>query len=199
MQTHHQHEAMINADKSHSNDRDAIEGMTRGLAQLTQGRVDAGFEPSLVTFMFARLPGNPSAVVGQMRDEATRVFSALITRVVRRPRRSVGSLPIMIAAPDAPVPKCNKNTAGSAQNAGVHMHGVLLLPPRSRLRTNIVEHFRLNDALYRGRSLERIDVRPITHSPQRVVDYLLKGIRRRRFGLDDMLVLPRAISELADK
>jgi hypothetical protein len=151
--------------------------------------------------MFARLPGNPAAVVGQMRDEATRVFSALITRVARDPRRSAGSLPIMIAAPDTPVPKRDKPAGDEiALNGGLHMHAVLLVPPRSRLRTSVEDHFRLNAGLYlRDRSrLDRVDVRPITHTPERAVDYALKAVRRGRVAYDDVLILPRAVAELRD-
>lgn len=199
-QSNHTSDTRPMTNTSRLNDRDDIDQMIDGLAELTRQRVDAGFEPSLLSFMFARLPGSPSAVVRRMREEATRVYSALITRVVRDPRRSAGSLPIMIASPDAPVPKRSRPLAVNVvQNGGVHMHGVLLLPPRSRLKTTIAEHFNANEGIYLGRTLERIDVRPITHAPERVVDYVLKGLRRRRFDLDDVLILPRSISELADK
>lgn len=174
-----------------------------GLADLTRQRVDAGFEPSLVTFMFARIPGNPATIIGGMRREAERVYAALITRVVRRPMslRSVGLLPIMIAAPDMPVPKRNKPAGDEiALNDGLHMHAVLLVPPGSRLKAGAEEHFHRHQRLYvRDRSrLERIHVRPITHTPESAVDYVLKSLRRNRVAYDDVLILPRALAEVRD-
>lgn len=153
--------------------------------------------------MFGRLPGNPKAIIGQMRDETQRVFSTFISRVARRPLspRSVGSLPIMIAAPDMPVPKRVKLSADEiALNGGLHMHAILLMPPRSRLRIPADEYFRLNQGLYVGdRSrLDRIDVRPIDHTPERAVDYVLKTLRRGRVAYDDILILPRAVAEIRD-
>ena len=185
----------------HGFDRRIADQMINGLADLVRQRVNAGFEPSLLTFMFARLPGSPTAVVGQMRDEATCVYSTLITRVVRDPRRFAASLPIMIAAPDMPVSRLNKQTIDSiALNGGSHMHAVVLVPPASRLQMTAEEHFLLNQDLYLGdRSrIDRIDVRPVTHSPELVIDYVLKAVRRGGFAYDDILILPRAVSELPD-
>ena len=80
------------------------------------------------------------------------------------------------------------------------MHAVLLVPPASRLRMTAEEHFLGNQDLYLGdRSrIVRLDVRPVTHSPERVFDYVLKSVRRGRFTYDDILILPRAVSELPD-
>lgn len=54
------------------------------------------------------------------------------------------------------------------------------------------------DALYvrDRRRLDSIDVRPIEGAVERAVGYALKSLRRRRFSYDDVLVLPRAVSEL---
>ena len=178
--------------------------MIEGLAGLARQRVDAGFQAFLASFMFARLPGDPKAIIGQMRDETQRVYSTFVSRVARRPLspRSVGSLPIMIAAPDMPVPKRVKLSADEiALNGGLHLHAILLMPPHSRLRMAADEHFRLNQGLYvRDRSrLDRIDVRPIVHTPERAVDYVLKTLRRGRVAYDDILILPRAVAEIRDR
>ena len=193
---------MINNNQNydhHGFDRRTADQMVDGLADLVRQRVDAGFEPSLLSLMFARLPGSPTAVVGQMRDEVTRVFSTFITRVERNPTRFAAPLPILVAAPDTPVRKRHRQAVHDvALNGGAHVHAVLLVPPASRLRMTAEEHFRLNQELYLGdRSrIVRLDVRPVTHSPERVLDYVLKSVRRGRFALDDVLILPRAVSEL---
>jgi hypothetical protein len=183
------------------NDVDRRNQLIRGYGTMVRQRVDVGRKPYLLTFMFTSLPGSPAAIVGQMRAEATRVFTTLITRVARRPTSpaSVDLLPVMIAAPDMPVPKIVKPAADATSlNAGLHMHGLLLMPPRSRLKVGADEHFRDHQGLYCGdRSrLDRIDVRPITHTPELVVDYLLKSVRRGRVSYDDILILPRAVAEL---
>ena len=67
------------------------------------------------------------------------------------------------------------------------------MPPRSRLRVTAAEHFRQSQSLYvRERSLlectgerrerewllDRIDVVPIEHTVECVVEYVLKGLPR---------------------
>ncbi len=104
----------------------------------------------------------------------------------------------MVVAPDLPVGKRDKPIAQVAINEGLHLHGVLLVPSRPRLPLPADEHFRREQALYARdrRRLDVVDVRPIEHSVANVVGYALKSVRRRRFGSDNVLVLPRALSEL---
>jgi hypothetical protein len=183
-------------------DRRVIQNTLAGYAQFAAQRVADGWQPQLATLMFSHLPGKPNAVLAQMFDEAERVYRTFVTRVVRRPlaTRSVGDLPIMITAPDFPVGKTNKPLAQVVLNDGLHLHAILLVPPRSRLPISAPEHFRQHQALYvRDRSrLDRIDVRPIENGIERAVEYVLKSLRRRRFSMDDLLLLPRALAELRD-
>lgn len=78
------------------------------------------------------------------------------------------------------------------------MHGVLLVPWRSRLQVAPNEHFRRHLDLYLGgkSGLDRLDVRPIDRSPDRVVAYILKAVRARRVAWDSVLFLPKSLSEL---
>jgi hypothetical protein len=46
--------------------------------------------------------------------------------------------------------------------------------------------------------LSAIDVRPIEDTIERAVEYVLKSLPRRRFTTDDVLVLPRALSEMRE-
>ncbi len=104
-------------------------------------------------------------MLAQMLDEAERVYRTFLTRVVRRPLSpsSAGELPIVVVAPDLPVGRRGKAVAGVAINDGMHLHGVLLVPSRSRLPLPADEHFRREQAQYaRDRSrLDVVDVRPI--------------------------------------
>jgi hypothetical protein len=84
----------------------------------------------------------------------------------------------------------------------LHFHAVVLLPPRSRLKESLADHFQYNPDLYAGaaKSVERIHVVPVTHSHERVVDYVLKTVLNRRLSHDDaILVLPRTRSELTPR
>ena len=84
-------------------------------------------------------------------------------------------------------------------NGGLHFAGMLLVPPVSRLRTTVTQHFAENGKLYlkEQRRLDRIDVRPVETEPARVVDYVMKACSSGRLDYDDsVLLLPRANSEL---
>lgn len=185
---------------SYRDDHISVRDVVAGYAKLVADRVDEGWHPHLATLMFAPLPGKPESVIAQMRAEAERVYRIFLPRVVRRPLASgsAGRLPILIAAPDGPVGKRDKPLASISINNGVHLHGVLLVPPSSRLPVPVHEHFRHQQALYvrDGRRVLRVDVRPVDRDLERVVAYALKGLSRRRFALDDLIVLPRTASEV---
>lgn len=181
-------------------DRRTHDDVLSGYVKLVADRVNNGWQPNLATLMFKPLPGKPRAVIEQMRSEAERVYSSFLPRVVRRPLlpESADRLPIMIVAPDGPVGKRDKPLASVKINDGLHLHGLLLMPPTSRLPMPAHEHFRRHQARYVDErfKLERVDVRPVDHDVKRVVDYALKGLKRRRFPLDDLIVLPRTASEV---
>ena len=174
-----------------------------GYVELIQRRIADGFTPYFVTFMFHPLPGGPAAIVAQMRREVERVYSTLVTRVVRDPRSpaAVGRLPLLIGCVDLPVRKTTKvQLRDVAVNGGLHVHAVLLIPARSRLRVPVVEHFARGPYLVPGRPLARLDVRPIGFAPEVATDYMMKSLRSGRLSYDDaVLVLPRCVDELPDR
>jgi hypothetical protein len=195
--------------RSNAQRADGVEPAKRDVDRLIDGyttmvadRIDEGWHPFFLSLMFRQLPGKPAAVIKQMHDEAERVYRTLLPRIVRRPlsSRSLGLLPVLIGAPDVPVGKSDKPLAQVAINDGLHLHGVLVMPPQSRLRVPVAEHFRTRRALYvrPDRPLMTLDVQPIDGAPDAAVDYLLKSLRRRRHSLDDLLVLPRARAEVKD-
>jgi hypothetical protein len=164
--------------------------------------MDDGWSGSILTFLFDQLPtSRPSNL---MRSEVQRVYSTFVTRVVRDPTRPSrrDRLPVLVGSLDLPVFKHRRDasTGEPGVNGGLHAHAILLVPPRSRLRGSVVDHFRDNDLLYRpvGRSrIARIHVRPIDHDPVRVTEYVMKAVSNRRLDYDEaVFVLPRALSEL---
>jgi hypothetical protein len=59
--------------------------LIRGYSQWVQEYVDKGWNAFLLTFMFQPMGGGNRAILNSMAAEVERVYSALITRVVRRP------------------------------------------------------------------------------------------------------------------
>jgi hypothetical protein len=172
-----------------------------GYTRLVTDRVQGGCSLHLVTFLFHQLPGPRSAVLDRMKDEVQRVYSTLLTRVVRRPRTaSTEALPVLVGVADLPVYKRDRASAPMvSRNDGLHFHALLLMPLASRLKGSLADHFRAHVDLYAGSrsSIQRIDVRPVTDGHSRVVDYVFKTVLNRRLTYDEaVLVLPRVRDEL---
>ena len=77
------------------------------------------------------------AIINQMTDEIERVYATLVTRVVRKPRspKSADRLPVFVGFADLPVAKRERKQLREVTlNDGLHYHGILLMPGRSRLR-----------------------------------------------------------------
>jgi hypothetical protein len=132
-----------------------------------------------------------------MRREVERVYCQMLTRIVRAPKSlsQKGRLPIWIISPDYPVYKHEKKALRDvAVNDGLHMSGVALIPPGSRLRQRLDHHLRDNKRLYLqpDSPLCRIHAEPITETPEQVADYSLKSVKRSRTSIDDILVLTGA-------
>jgi hypothetical protein len=168
---------------------------------LVTDRIHDGWSCHLVTILFSQLPGPRGAVIDRMKDEVERVYSTLLTRVHRKPRTvSTDKLPVLVGAVDLPVYKRDRSSAPTVFcNGGLHFHALLLIPPASRLRESLPDHFERNSDLYAGsgRSVQRVDVRPVVEDHGRVVDYVLKTVLNGRLSYDEaMLVLPRARGEL---
>ena len=179
---------------------DLVDGYTR----LVTDRINDGWSCHMVTILFSQLPGPRNAVIDWMRDEVQRVYSTLLTRVHRKPRTvSTDKLPVLVGAVDLPVYKRDRSSAPPVFcNGGLHFHALVLMPPSSRLKGSLPDHFGRNTDLYAGsgRSIRRIDVRPVDEDHGRVVDYVLKTVLNRRLSYDEaMLVLPRARSELVQR
>jgi hypothetical protein len=158
-----------------------------GYTQLVTDRVRAGWSCNLVTFLFSQPPGPRSAVISRMRDEVHRIYSTLLTRVHRKPRTaSTDELPVLVGVMDLPVHKHNKLSGPMVLcNGGLHVHALMLMPPTSRLKGSLTDHFR--DNCTPGlEGLQRIDVRPVVGDHGRVVDYVLPErsplVRRGRDG-----------------
>jgi hypothetical protein len=174
-----------------------------GYSKWVNGYVDRlGWSPFLMTFMFKPLKATQEeAIRHQMNDEVERVYSTFITRVVRKPnvvfQRYLCQRPILIAAPDRPVPKYKRQRLQDVTiNDGRHMHGILMVPRTSRLKQDVVSHFEKFRRLYVKNRLLQLDVRAIRSNLPGVVDYAFKSMKGREFGYDDIVIFPKSEAEL---
>jgi len=179
-----------------------IDAYIAGLGDLVATRVGNGFEPYMLSFMF-RSHFDDLNRLGAMRHEIERVYSRFLTECHRNPNsdNNTHNKPILIGCPDWPVFKRRKADRVKADlpGEGAHWGAILLVPPYHRLKHGIVDHFTgaKRSAYIRSDTfLTRIHVEHVTYSIRQSVAYTLKSLQRRRCGIDDILVLPRARSEM---
>lgn len=170
-----------------------------GYALWSKTLVDDGWQAFFVNFMFNHLPKGSSCFGDPMEYEACRVYRTLVTRVVREPRKEIGRLPIFWGCPDFPVWKRDKvSRRENNVNGGRHYNGLYFIPPTSRLRCGLGEHFDEKPARYvgQGRPLQRLHSTAMAYGD--MTDYALKAFKNGRVAYDNVLVLPLAQSELPD-
>ncbi|TPL72308.1 hypothetical protein [Mesorhizobium sp. B2-3-15] len=176
--------------------RDLITGYTK----MATDRMQWGWEPTLLTFMFNQLRGSPSNVEQQMQETIEAVYAKILRWCFRKPRNvPVTAMPLWICTPDYPVHKYHKqNFRDIALNGGRHVHAIALMPPGTNMRTTLDNHFDHEQIRYTGRDrpLWHIDAWPIQDNLPFVVDYGVKGIKTPRAGVDAMFILPRTHSEM---
>jgi hypothetical protein len=160
-----------------------------------------GWSGSLLTFMFGRIGGCRNGVEAQMKAETQRVYAISLTRIIRDPHSpsQAGKLPIWLVCPDYPVQKRSKDSLlDVALNDGLHFGGIALLPPNSRLKSTLEDHFNDAQSRYvgRGSSLRSVSAVSITETPAVAVGYALKSVLNRRSTSDDISVYPRSLDEV---
>jgi hypothetical protein len=72
-------------------------------------------------------------------------------------------------------------------------------PLAPKLPGNLDLHINQNLGKYLVGSIRTIGVEPITHDPIYVTGYGMKGLKRRSFFEEDILIFPRTLSELPTK
>jgi hypothetical protein len=184
-----------------SNDVAFVETITTWWGREVEDRVKLdGWNAYLVTFMFNHIPGSPAIKLKLMQDGVSRFYSKLVTRIVRKPN-SIHQLykrPRMIAAPDYPVFKYEKIVLRQATvNDGLHMHGILVAPLKSRLKEDIISHVQRKSHLYVKAPLRTINFALIEDHTKAVTDYMMKTIKRGNCRWEEVLFLPKSPSELS--
>jgi hypothetical protein len=128
-------------------------------------------------------------------------YGRLAKNSVPKPSHPIWSdlLPKVILAPDFPVPKKSKKQTlrDVTINEGLHWHGLILVNPLApKLPGNLDVYINQNLKKYLVGSIRTIGVEPITHDPVYVTGYGMKGLKRRSFFEDEILIFPRTVSEL---
>jgi hypothetical protein len=159
-------------------------------------------EAYYVNFLFHSLPGREVTKMDIMKKEVTRFHDLLKRHVVRKPDAPGWRelVPVLIGAPDYPVPKEIKVDARLFQvNDGLHFNAVVLLPPKfepptivgvrqSRLRESLVVHVKEKEVEYLTDKLHRIHVTPLVKGTS-MAEYTLKAFLKGRINSDDILIL----------
>lgn len=176
--------------------------LVEGFNTLVKERIRNRWQPYFLTFMFNNIPGRATTKSQIMTNEVCRVYRTLLSRVVRKPRSLAWNqyCPIFVGCPDLPVAKREKDLVRNLNvNGGLHFNGCLLLPPYDRCRLNepLDKHFRRHQERYYWdeHPLDRIHVEPTQDGT--MIDYAFKHIIRGNVPYDDILILPRARSELS--
>lgn len=158
-------------------------------------KINEGWAPYLLTFMYKQLAGSPSSISSQMDDEVCRCYALLLSRIARNPHAAVnkGRLPLWIVCSDWPVSKAQKDNFRDLHvNDGEHRHAIALVPPNSRLTS--LDDF-IDQEQWRfsgeGKRLFRLHCEPITETPEKAIGYVLKSLKRRRIDADGVLALAK--------
>jgi hypothetical protein len=166
----------IAASPFHRYSSSNLSKLINGYSKWIKQYLDEGWRPFLLSFMFKPLCNGGKMV--QMNDEIERVYSTLITRVVRNPRSPFQShlSPILIVVPDLPVRKRQKQPLNNLSiNCGLHMHG------------------------YVKNRLLRLDVEVIDSNLAYVVDYAFKSVKKHKVDFDDILIFPKPTGVLRER
>jgi hypothetical protein len=172
-----------------------------GFCQIVEDHIKRGYEPYLMTFMFKLAVLESRSKDQQMRGEISRVYSRFLTECLRYPwsKHNLGNRPVLIACPDWPVWKRNKQDQIKVLSwEGAHWGGILLVPPKNDLNVGVKDHFETvkRKAYVRaGLPLSRIHVEHISYQPGLATEYVLKSLARRRCDIDDLLIFPLSRSE----
>lgn len=178
-----------------------IHQLTRGYGQTAVDLTAEGWLPYLLVLKFRHLGGRRDSRIAQMHHAAEGAYAQLLTRVWKHPRAaSVRALrPYWLLIADTPVAKRTKvHLRDLLPNDGLHLQGVAVMPPGSRMRKGLDEHLAREGARYcpQGGPLVSLHATPIVSDLPYVHRYNFKMLERGRGGVDDILQLPVSSAEL---
>ena len=161
------------------------------------------WSPFYVNFMFEPLVGPEKVVLAQMRRAIEKFYGRFSTQFDRDPRaaRSQMHIPRFLLFPDKPVPKREKASIReiSMNAGGLHYNGPMMIPRQSHFQGCVIDHLQEEQQTYTRHGISRIHAKPIYGDSRRLSVYACKTIKWNRADHDDILVLPRSVSELPDR
>jgi hypothetical protein len=177
-----------------------IQQLLQAYGQWVHDHIAYGCHGYLLSFMFCQIKESDEKRMLEMRKHLGWFYGRLAKASVPKassPKWS-GFLPKAVLAPDFPVPKNSKQKLRDVTiNDGLHWHGLILVNPFAlKLPGNLDVHIKENWKKYLVGSIRKISVEPITHDPVYVTGYGMKGLKRRSFFEDEILIFPRTVSEL---
>jgi hypothetical protein len=130
---------------AHSNEAEEIRLKIKAFEKMIERKmIRDGWNGYLVSFMFNPVPGATRTKLDIMGEALYRFYATFRTRVVRNPNSifQLSQRPLLIAAPDYPVPKHQKQKISDVTiNDGLHMHGLLVVPSDSRLKEDVIRTY----------------------------------------------------------
>jgi hypothetical protein len=168
-----------------------------GIVSMVTDRVQAGFTPFLVTFMFSQIPGPDHVVDSIMNAEIERWYYLMVDRLITRKRTSPAhgwKLPFFFVVDDWPVPKRDRTDIQWLRpNDGRHKNGIMSMAPVSaqRVQRKLDDYIDDEQPRFVRPPLFRIHAVEIEVTPEKATRYALKFLERGRVTADDLLILPR--------
>jgi hypothetical protein len=158
------------------------------------------WEAYFLTFLFRHIPGPVQEKIRQMHKDISSFYGKLASWVVRDPKspKIAHLLPRAVFLPDGPCYTGRKKGLREVTiNDGLHFHGILLVPTRSRLKVPFLQHLREKKRIYNRRNILMYYAEPIRDHHRFVADYAGKAVKRGRVSYDDVLILPRTGAEMS--
>ena len=109
------------------NSRGYVSSIIQAYSDWVRNSIKKGWNGYLVSILFHDLPGTQTVKIDQMRQAATKMYTRLVTRMVRNPRSEKWRpyLPKAIFSTDLPIRKdAKRSTDDDITNNGLHMHGI---------------------------------------------------------------------------
>jgi hypothetical protein len=175
-------------------------GTMEHLSKWAKEYVDFEWEAYFMTFMFRHIPGSDQERIRQMHKEIGIFYGKLANWVVRKPKSPKWAhlLPRGVFFPDGPCYKrVKKGLSEVTINDGLHFHGLILVPTKSRLKVPFLQHLRDKRRSYGRGYILTTHAEPIWDQERFVADYGGKAVKRGRLSYDDVLVLPRTGAEMS--
>jgi hypothetical protein len=160
--------------------------------------LDTGtWEGYLFTIMFKFLT-RPPEPIEQMHQEIITLYSKIVVSVVRNPKRPTWAdrLPRALFLPDSFLGYRKMKSKDVLLNDGLHMHGIMIVPKKNRLKCPLDVLIKRNEKFYYGDKIQDIDIRLIEDNSVYVTEYVGKSVQKGWFTTDDILILPRTVDEL---